>query len=323
MEQEKKLRAEIPENLSGLRLDQALAQLFPDFSRSRLQNWIRNDRVRVDGKPLRAKDHVEGGESVVLDAQPETILNCEPQPIPLNIVHEDSSLIVIDKAPGLVVHPAAGNPDGTLQNALLYHFPDLASLPRAGIIHRIDKLTSGLLVVARSLNAHNCLVKQLQAREIRREYIAITYGRMTAGGTVDAPIGRHSVDRKRYTVSENGKLAITHYRVVERFSYHTLVKLRLETGRTHQIRVHMAHLRYPLLGDPVYGGRMKIHPGCPELLMLKIKSFRRQALHAARLGLIHPESQEYSEWEIPLPQDMAELLQELQVAESLHSTGTH
>lgn len=317
MDQLKILRQEIPENMGGLRLDQALARLFPEYSRGKLQTWIGNDRVRVDGKQLRAKDRIVGGESVELNAEPETVLNCNPQAIPLNVIHEDDCLIVINKPSGLVVHPAAGNPDGTLQNALLYHFPDLASMPRAGIVHRIDKETTGLLVVARSPAAHNYLVQQLQAREIRREYIALTYGRMTAGGSVDAPIGRHPVDRQRYTVREGGKSAITHYRIEERFSYHTLIKVRLETGRTHQIRVHMANIRYPLVGDPVYGGRMKIPPGCPESLMQVLKSFRRQALHAAGLGLIHPKTRQPMEWEIPLPDDMAELLQALRTAEPL------
>ena len=311
------LRAEIPDELGGLRLDRVLARIFPDYSRNKLQAWIVKGRVHVDGKRMRAKDRVYGGEWVEVDSEVEPILDCEPQAIPLDVVHEDASIIVINKPAGLVVHPAAGNPDGTLQNALLHHFPDLVSIPRAGMIHRIDKDTSGLIAVARTLPAHKLLVEQLQKREIQRNYIAVTNGRITAGGTINAPIGRHPVDRKRNTVTEYGKPSITHYRVAKRFSYHTLIRVRLETGRTHQIRVHMAHIRYPLLGDPVYGGNLKFPPSCPKPLAEQLKCFRRQALHAVKLGLVHPETNEFSEWEIPLPGDMEALLEALTLAETL------
>ncbi len=316
MDQQRILRVEIPGELGGFRLDQVLARLFPEYSRNKLQAWILKGRVQVDGKQLRSKDCVDGGEWVEVNSVVEPILDCEPQAIPLEVIHEDSSIIVINKPAGLVVHPAAGNRDGTLQNALLYHFPDLVSIPRAGMIHRIDKDTTGLMAVARTLPVYKLLVEQLQKREIQRNYIALVNGRITAGGMIDAPIGRHHIDRKRNAVTEHGKPSITHYRVLERFSYHTLIRVRLETGRTHQIRVHMAHARYPLLGDPVYGGRIKIPPGCPESLVKLIKSFSRQALHAVKLGLVHPEGNVFTEWEIPLSSDLEELLEGLKLAES-------
>ena len=303
--------AEVPEHLSGCRLDQALAEMFPNYSRSKLQTWIRAGRVHVDGVVRKPKDKVEGGESIVLDAEPELVISCEAEPIPLDIVYQDESLIVINKPAGLVVHPAAGNWQGTLQNGLLHLDPNLATLPRAGLVHRIDKETTGLLVIARTLSAHKNLIDQLQARTISREYLAITKGRMTAGGTVDAAIGRHPVDRKRYSVQPSGKNAVTHYRVQERFLLHTLIRVKLETGRTHQIRVHMAHIRYPLLGDPVYGGRFRLPPACPETLESCLRSFRRQALHATKLGLEHPKTGDHCEWEAEIPDDMANVLVEL------------
>jgi 23S rRNA pseudouridine1911/1915/1917 synthase len=226
-------------------------------------------------------------------------------------VFEDDDLLVINKPPGLVVHPAAGNPDGTLLNALLHHAPDLAALPRAGIVHRLDKDTSGLMMVARNLAAHTRLVADLQARDIRREYLAVVNTVLTAGGEVDAPIGRHPVDRKRMAVVSGGKPAVTHYRVVERYRAHTLVRLRLETGRTHQIRVHMAHIHCPVTGDPVYGGRLRQPRGAGELLRTVLQGFRRQALHAERLAFRHPGSGEPVSWEAPVPPDMQELIEAL------------
>ncbi len=303
--------ARIPEHLTGFRLDQALAEIFPDYSRSRLQRWIRGGRVLVDGRVLRPRDRVEGGELVELDSEPEVVSTCLPEDLPLDIVFEDESVIVINKPAGLVVHPAVGNWQGTLQNALLHHDPQLATLPRAGLVHRIDKDTTGLLVVARTLSAHKSLVDQLQARTIKREYLAIVHGVMTAGGTIDEPIGRHSVDRKKYAVHANGKSAVTHYRVSERMTHHTLVRVNLETGRTHQIRVHMAHVRFPLVGDPVYGGRSRIPRGCSESMIVRLQKFRRQALHAARLVLQHPGRGESSEWSVDMPQDMSGLLEDL------------
>jgi len=303
--------ARIPEHLTGFRLDQALAEIFSDYSRSRLQSWIRGGRVLVDGRVLRPRDRVEGGELVELDSEPEVVSTYLPEDLPLDIVFEDKSVIVINKPAGLVVHPAAGNWQGTLQNALLHHDSQLAALPRAGLVHRIDKDTTGLLVVARTLAAHKSLVDQLQARTIKREYLAIVHGVMTAGGTIDEPIGRHPVERKKYAVRANGKSAVTHYRVSERMTHHTLVRVNLETGRTHQIRVHMAHVRFPLVGDPVYGGRSRIPRGCTESMIVRLQQFRRQALHAARLVLQHPGSGESCEWSADMPQDMFGLLEDL------------
>ncbi|WP_026596177.1 23S rRNA pseudouridine(1911/1915/1917) synthase RluD [Methylohalobius crimeensis] len=297
----------VPEDMAGLRLDQALAQLFPDYSRSRLQQWVKQGRVKVDGEALRPRDKLQGGEWIELEAVEEPRGEFLPQAIPLAIVFEDEHLIVLNKPAGLVVHPAAGHRDGTLQNALLHHAPQLASLPRAGIVHRLDKETSGLLVVAKSLKAHKGLVDQLQARTVKREYLALVQGRMTAGGTVNAPIGRHPVDRKRFAVVEGGKEAITHYRVAERFPHHTLIRVQLETGRTHQIRVHMAYLRYPLVGDPQYG-RLRLPPGASDELIEALRGFKRQALHAARLSLTHPETGEELGWESPLPEDFERIL---------------
>lgn len=311
-----RLTAEVPLEMAGMRLDQVLAELFDDYSRTKLQTWIRLGRVKVNGQTLKGKDKLEGGEEITLDAEPETVVESEAEDIPLDVVYEDDSLLIINKPAGLVVHPAAGNWHGTLLNALLHHQPCLETLPRAGIVHRIDKETSGLLMIAKTLQAHNELTWQLQQRDISREYLAVVRGRMTAGGTIDEPIGRHPTDRKRYAVRESGKPAVTHYRVVQRFLHHTLVQCVLETGRTHQIRVHMAHIRFPLLGDPVYGGRFQMPPDCKEPLEHILRNFRRQALHAAKLGLNHPMSGEYLEWQQPLPLDMTELLDALAANDS-------
>jgi 23S rRNA pseudouridine1911/1915/1917 synthase len=307
-----KLTETVPYELAGLRLDQVLAELFSDYSRSKLQTWIKAGRVEINAAILTSpKIKLDGGEEITLDAEAEVVIESAPEPIPLDIVYEDDSLLIVNKPAGLVVHPAIGNWNGTLLNALLNHDASLETLPRAGIVHRIDKETSGLLMVAKTLQAHNNLTQQLQEREITREYLAVSRGRMTAGGTVDEPIGRHPTDRKRYTVRESGKFAVTHYRVVQRYAHHTLVQMMLETGRTHQIRVHMAHIRYPLLGDPVYGGRFQMPPNCGEALEKELRSFKRQALHAAKLGLIHPVTDEYCEWEQPLPDDMVRLIKAL------------
>jgi 23S rRNA pseudouridine1911/1915/1917 synthase len=311
-----RLTAEVPFEMAGMRLDQVLAELFADYSRTKLQTWVKSGRVRVNGLTLKAKDKLDGGEEITLDAEPEVVVLAEAEDIALDIIHEDDSLLIVNKPAGLVVHPAAGNWHGTLLNALLNHDSTLETLPRAGIVHRIDKETSGLLMIAKTLQAHNSLVEQLQNREITREYLAITRGRMTAGGTIDEPIARHPTDRKRYAVKESGKDAVTHYRVLQRFAHHTLILVKLETGRTHQIRVHMAHIRYPLLGDPVYGGRFQMPPDCNGRLEKELRSFKRQALHAAKLGLIHPVTGDYCEWEQPLPEDMSRLLEAL--AENEH-----
>lgn len=307
-----KLTETVPYALAGMRLDQVLAELFSDYSRSKLQTWVKAGRVEVNALvQLSPKAKLDGGEEITLDAEPETVVESTPEAIPLDIVYEDDSLLIINKPAGLVVHPAAGNWHGTLLNALLHHDSTLETLPRAGIVHRLDKETSGLLMIAKTLQAHNSLVEQLQAREITREYLAVCKGRMTAGGTVDEPIGRHPTDRKRYVVRQSGKEAVTHYRVVQRFKHYTLIQLQLETGRTHQIRVHMAHIRYPLLGDPVYGGRFQLSPQCTPELEQVLRGFKRQALHAARLGLQHPETDDYMEWEQPMPDDMVQLVQAL------------
>ncbi|MBI5460995.1 MAG: 23S rRNA pseudouridine(1911/1915/1917) synthase RluD [Gammaproteobacteria bacterium] len=306
------LAAAIPAVAAGQRLDQVLAELFPEYSRSRLQQWIRSGAVLVDGLPRKGKDRVLGGEQVAIAAELEEDTGVLAQDIALTIVYADHDLLVIDKPAGLVVHPAAGNPDGTLQNALLHYDPQLATVPRAGIVHRLDKDTSGLLVVARNLTAHQSLVAQLQARSVKREYLAVTWGLLVTGGTVDAPIGRHSTDRKRMAVTSFGKPAITHYRIEERFRAHTLVRVNLETGRTHQIRVHMAYIRHPLLGDPVYGGRPRPPAGMSAPARAAVQGFARQALHATRLSLRHPVSGEILEWHAPLPTDMVELIRALE-----------
>jgi 23S rRNA pseudouridine1911/1915/1917 synthase len=303
-----KLMEEVPYEMAGMRLDQVLAELFADYSRSKLQTWIKAGRVLVNGVPLKVKDKVDGGEIITLDAEAEVVIHADPEPIPLDIVFEDESLLIVNKPAGLVVHPAVGNWNGTLLNALLHHDASLETLPRGGIIHRLDKDTSGLLMIAKTLQAHHSLTQQLQDRTITREYLAICRGRMTAGGTIDEPIGRHPQDRLRYVVRDAGKEAITHYRVVQRFTRHTLIRVKLETGRTHQIRVHMTHIRFPLLGDPMYGGRFQMPPNCSEALEKELRSFKRQALHAEKLGLQHPVTDEYMEWVQPMPDDMVRLL---------------
>ena len=306
------LTAKIPEEMAGMRLDQCLAEIFPDYSRSKLQTWIKAGRVTVNQRSLKVKDKVDGGEQVELDAEAEEVLEYEAEDIPLNLVYEDDSILIVNKPAGLVVHPAVGHWQGTLVNALLNHDASLKTLPRAGIVHRLDKDTSGLLMVAKTLQAHNSLSTQLQERTITREYLALVKGWMTAGGTVDEPLGRHPADRKRNTVREDGKHAITHYRLEHRFKRHTLIRVKLETGRTHQIRVHMAHIRYPLVGDPVYGGRFQMPASCSDVLEAALRGFKRQALHATKLGLQHPETNEYCEWEQAVPEDMANLLKALE-----------
>ncbi|MDD2758695.1 MAG: 23S rRNA pseudouridine(1911/1915/1917) synthase RluD [Methylomonas sp.] len=302
------LTARVPEELAGMRLDQCLAEMFPDYSRSKLQTWVKAGRVQVDGEQMKGREKLDGGEEIRLDAEAEQVLECSAEAIPLDIVYEDDALLIVNKPAGLVVHPAVGNWNGTLVNALLHHAPSLDTLPRAGIVHRIDKDTSGLLMVAKTLQAHNSLVEQLQERAINREYLALVKGWMTAGGTVDEPIGRHPVDRKRNAVRRDGKEAVTHYRLEQRFKRHTLIRVKLETGRTHQIRVHMAHINYPLVGDPIYGGRFQMPADCNPALADALRNFKRQALHAAKLGLDHPETGEYMEWEQAMPDDMRNLI---------------
>ncbi len=318
MESGQRLAAVIPRESAGQRFDRVLAELFPDYSRSRLSRWIKGGQVKLDGRCCSPDQRVLGGERVELVVSPEPQERWEAQAIELNVVYEDDAILVVDKPAGLVVHPAAGNPDGTLLNALLHHAPELAEVPRAGIVHRLDKETSGLLVVARTVGSHLRLVEQLQERSVSRCYSAVVVGVPTSGGTVDAPIGRHRVDRKRMAVTGQGKPAVTHYRVAERFRAHALLDVRLETGRTHQIRVHMAHIRHPLVGDPVYGGRSRIPAGCGEALREELRGFRRQALHAGRLGITHPASGERMEWQVPLPEDMARLIHTLRADSRSH-----
>ncbi len=304
---------EVPEGLDGKRFDQAVASLFSDYSRSKLQSWIKQGGIVLDGKPAKSKDKVYVGQIICLDVEIEPVVAENiAQPIDLDVVYEDDSILVVNKPAGLVVHPAAGNASNTLLNGLLHRNPKLETIPRAGIVHRLDKDTTGLMVVAKTLPAHADLVAQLQERTVSRHYYALVQGRMTAGSTVETLMGRHPTNRKKQAVLETGgRDAITHYRVVERFREHSLIRCELETGRTHQIRVHMAHCRYPLIGDKLYGGRTKLPKGASKALINALQQFPRQALHAFRLGLIHPETGDYCEWEIDLPDDMTSLMDKL------------
>ncbi len=303
---QRKLR--LPPLAAGRRLDQALAEALPEFSRSRLKRWIDDGQLHVDGRVPRPRDIVAGGEHVVLDAPDEDAVAPIAQDIELSIVFEDRDVIVVDKPAGLVVHPGAGNPDRTLQNALLAYDRKLAKLPRAGIVHRLDKDTTGLLIVARSETARIKLTEALAARLIHREYQAVCVGVMTAGGKVDAPIDRHPVDRLRMSVRSSGREAVTHYRVIERFRSHTWVRVTLETGRTHQIRLHLSHAAYPLVGDPVYGRRLAIPRAATPALADALRGFRRQALHASKLAFPHPRDSHAMDVEAPLPADLRALI---------------
>jgi 23S rRNA pseudouridine1911/1915/1917 synthase len=305
------ISVQIPMTSGGERLDIALQQLLPQHSRSRLQAWIKADLVRMDAKSVTAKTKVWGGEQVHINPPANAQENAfKPEDIPLDIIYEDDTILVINKPAGLVVHPAAGNWSGTLLNALLHHLPQLSDVPRAGIVHRLDKDTSGLLVVAKTLEAQTSLVRQLQARTVKREYRAIVWGIMWRHGTVNQPIGRHSHARTKMAISRTGKPAVTHYEVLERFGTNTYVRCQLETGRTHQIRVHMQHLKAPIVGDNVYGiGNIIPHKQMTQTLRDAITGFNRQALHAIKLGLIHPKTNEFMEWQIELADDMRALLE--------------
>ncbi len=313
MSQQLNLSAEVTDEQLGFRLDQALASLFPDYSRSRIKEWILADRVKVDGQLVsRPREKVYTGQLLNVDALLEDEVVFEAQDIKLNIVFEDEHILVINKPAGLVVHPGAGNPNGTVLNALLHHYPEIAEVPRAGIVHRLDKDTTGLMVIAKTVPAQTHLVASLQAREITREYEAIAMGCFTAGGRVEAAIGRDKVNRVKMAVNPTGgKHAVTHYRVAEKYRAHTRLRLRLETGRTHQIRVHMAHIGHVLVGDPVYGGRPRPPKGASEKLITTLREFKRQALHATMLRLTHPITGEQMEWHAPVPDDMAKLAQAL------------
>ena len=306
-------QAEVPADMDNERLDQVAAKLFPDYSRSRLQAWIKKGELLVDGKQVRPRDKVRVGDLLTVAARVEQAVSWQPQDIELEIIYEDEHILVLDKPPGLVVHPAAGHADGTLVNALLAHAPEMGQLPRGGIVHRLDMDTSGIMVAAKSLPAHYDLVEQLQARTVKREYCAVCIGVMTGGGTVDEPMDRHPRQRKKMSVlAAGGKPAITHYRIRKRFGHHTCITVNLETGRTHQIRVHMAHKHYPLVGDPLFGGRPRIPKGASDELVAALRSFPRQALHAQGLGLIHPDTGEEMQFDCPLPDDLLGLLDVLE-----------
>ena len=298
----------VPQSAAGRRLDAVLAELFPEYSRSRLSAWIKTGDVMVDGAAPRGRDPVRGGEEITLTAVQETQTHAVAEDIPLDVLYEDEHVFVLDKPAGLVVHPGAGNPAGTLVNALLHRDPALAALPRAGIVHRLDKDTSGVMVVARTLEAHTSLVAQLASRDVHRQYLAIVVGAMVSGGTANAPIDRHPRDRLKMAVREDGRDAVTHYRLRERFRAHTALECRLETGRTHQIRVHMAHIKYPIVGDPLYGGPLRLPKGASDELIAVLRGFRRQALHAETLEFAHPVSGEPVRVTAPVPADMLALL---------------
>ncbi|GAA0489262.1 MULTISPECIES: 23S rRNA pseudouridine(1911/1915/1917) synthase RluD [Tatumella] len=319
MAQQVQLTATVSEAQLGQRLDQSLAELFPDYSRSRIKDWILQGRVTLNGVTATIpKEKVFGGEQVNIDAEIEEEARWEPQDIALDIVYEDDDILVINKPRGLVVHPGAGNPDGTVLNALLYHYPAIADVPRAGIVHRLDKDTTGLMVVAKTVQAQKHLVDCLQRREITREYEAVAIGTMTAGGLVDEPISRHPTKRTHMSVHPMGKPAVTHYRIMEHFRAYTRLRLRLETGRTHQIRVHMAHLSHPLVGDQLYGGRPRPPKGASDDFISVLRKFDRQALHATMLRLYHPITGIQMEWHAALPEDMVELIEAMKADTELH-----
>ncbi|UHQ19905.1 23S rRNA pseudouridine(1911/1915/1917) synthase RluD [Lysobacter sp. KIS68-7] len=301
----------VPDSAAGRRFDAVLAELFPEFSRSRLSEWIKSGDALLDGRPARPRDPVRGGETVSLQVVLEVQTTAVAEDIALDILYEDEAVFVLDKPAGLVVHPGAGNPAGTLVNALLHRDPSLEVLPRAGIVHRLDKDTSGVMVVARTLPAHTALVEQLSARGVHRQYLAVVVGALVSGGTANAPIDRHPRDRIRMAVRDDGKEAITHYRLRERFRAHTALECRLETGRTHQIRVHMAHLKHPIVGDPLYGGPLKLPRGATPELIEALRGFRRQALHAETLEFTHPISGEPIRCTAPVPADLRKLMDAL------------
>lgn len=307
------LTAIIPADSAGLRLDLVLARLYPQYSRARLQMWIKQGWVTLDGSRPRPRHRVRGGERVIVEPAQESSQVFRAEKIPLDLIYEDAQLLVLNKPPGLVVHPAAGNWQGTLLNGLLNYAPELRQLPRAGIVHRLDKDTSGLMVVARTLHSHVNLVGQMQQRLVRRDYMALVRGTLVSGGSIRANVGRHPVNRKRMAVlAVGGKPALTHYRIECRFPHHTLLRVRLETGRTHQIRVHLAHLRHPIFGDPLYGGRLRLPEGAGADLVDALRACRRQALHACELSLVHPHTGKPVKWHAPMPPDMRALLDALQ-----------
>lgn len=306
---QKKRSIDIPEEHQGWRLDRSLATLYSEYSRARIQLWINQKKVTVDGVVRPCKFLLSGGERIeLLPGQAVSNENDIPQDIALNIVYEDESVLVINKPAGLVVHPGAGNSSGTLLNALLYHHQVFKTIPRAGIVHRLDKDTSGLMVVAKSLTAHTSLVEQLQQHKVQRNYFAVVRGQLISGGSINKPIGRHKHDRVKMSVSERGKPAVTHFKLVEKFQKHTWIEASLETGRTHQIRVHLSSIGYPLIGDQTYAPRIQRVANVPGILNERLCQFPRQALHAHRLALVHPSSGEQMQWDAAMPADMLELL---------------
>lgn len=307
---QQELKTQIPMDKISARMDAVLAELYPDYSRNRIQEWIKKGKVTLDGQvQLKPNFKVLGGEQVVLIAELEDEVAFEAQPMELDIVYEDDAILVINKPVGLVVHPGAGNPDGTLLNGLLYYLPSLREVPRAGIVHRLDKDTSGLMVVAKTVPAQTSLVEQLQRHAVERVYDAIVVGKVISGGTINKNVGRHPTDRKRMAALKvGGKPAISHYRVLERFREHTHVRVQLETGRTHQIRVHMSSIGFPLVGDPVYGGRLRIPKNMMPEFVDFLRGFKRQALHAGQLSLTHPVTGKVKKWKAPMPDDMLALV---------------
>ncbi len=302
------MRQQVPVSMAGQRLDRVLVNLFDEYSRSRLQKWLADGEIKVEGQAIRARDKVIGGEWINLQVPQAADDAWIPQDIPLDVIYEDDTILVINKPAGMVVHPAAGNRDGTLLNGLLYYAPELMTVPRAGIVHRLDKDTTGLLVIARTLKAHKNLVDQLKERTVKREYSALVSGVIVVGDTIEQAIGRHTTDRKKMAVKFLGKEAITHYRIAQRYRAHTLLQVNLETGRTHQIRVHMAWMRHPVVGDKMYGSRSRLPQAAEQDVIDVLQQFPRQALHAHRLGLDHPETGEAVAWEAPMPDDMAHML---------------
>ena len=305
------LEARIPIQSHGMRLDQVVAELFPDYSRNRLATWIKEGRLTVDGKTMKPRDKALASAHVVLEVADDPVIDWQPQTLPLDVIFEDEHILVVNKPAGMVVHPAAGHTDGTLINALLGYAPELDTLPRGGIVHRLDKETSGIMFVARSALAHKSLVAQLSERTVSRTYCAVCTGALTGGGKIDAPIDRHPTARTKMAVVADGKPAVTHYRVAHRFKHYTQLQVNLETGRTHQIRVHMAYRKWPLIGDPVYAGRQRIPAGASEALITALRNFPRQALHAQALEFEHPATGDWMEFETELPDDLVELLEVL------------
>ena len=304
---DKTLNSEVPNSCCGMRVDKVLAFLFPDYSRTALQKWLKDGLVLVDDEIPSQRDKVQGGEHIELVVPAEQNTDWQPESMALVLLYEDNDLLIVDKPAGLIVHPGAGNPNGTLVNGLLGYDSRLASLPRAGIVHRLDKGTTGVLAVARNEPSRLNLIRQLANRRVRRSYLALVQGVPVSGGSIDEPIGRDQRDRRRMAVSTTGKPAITHYRIEQRFRSHALLRCELETGRTHQIRVHLRHIGYPLLGDPIYGARSRLPPRTKDTVRKALQNMSRQALHAEKLVLEHPSTGQEMEWKAPVPEDMATL----------------